>query len=85
MVLGDRDLLLILEFFTIVMYGECRGNWAENPVAKYYLSFEIRQIIIDIVVDGRKRHLPKNSVELHIIGSRGNARMADCCFTMFCK
>ena len=26
MVLGDRDLLLILAFFTIVMYGESRGN-----------------------------------------------------------
>ena len=26
MVLGDRDLLLMLEFFTIVIYGECSGN-----------------------------------------------------------
>ena len=38
MVLGDRDLLLILALFTIVMYGESRGNWAKNPVAKYYLN-----------------------------------------------
>ena len=37
MVLGDMDLLLILAFFPIVMYGESRGNWAKNPVAKYYL------------------------------------------------
>ena len=36
MVLGDRDLLLILEFFAIVMYGESSENWTKNPVAKYY-------------------------------------------------
>ena len=32
---------LILAFFTIVMYGESRGNWAKNPVAKYYHYFKI--------------------------------------------
>ena len=31
-----RQGLLILAFFTIVMYGESRGNSAKNPVAKYY-------------------------------------------------
>ena len=40
MVLGDRDLLLIFEFFTTVMYGESRGNWAKKPCRQVLPLFQ---------------------------------------------
>ena len=35
-VLGDRDLLVILAIFTIVMYGESNGSSTKILVAKYH-------------------------------------------------